>query len=128
MVFWQRAHEGEIWVSHKASPGLTEAQSLANGYEPSQCTEGKIFEAAILTCSHCDCRIIKNPFRERERATCLHCSNHYICDWCDADRRKPDYSHRPFKAVVDLIVEGKPWQKESSRPQSPTRLQRLLGL
>ena len=110
MVFQQNAHEGEIWVSHKASPGLTEGQARLFGYNPADCKEGKIFEAAILTCSHCDRRVIKNPDRMRERATCLHCSNHYICDWCDADRRRPDYVHRPFQQVKDLVLEGKPWQ------------------
>src|SRR5215470_1496886 len=125
MVFWQRTHEGEIWVSHKASPGLTEQQARAFGYEPSQCREGKVFEAAILTCSHCDVRVIRNPLRERERATCLHCSNHYICDSCDWKRRQPDYIHRPFQAVKDLVLEGKPWQSALFKPQSPTRLQLL---
>ena len=127
MAFTQGAYEGEIWVSHKASPGLTEAQARLLGYDPAQCREGKVFEAAILTCSHCDQRLIKNPLRERARASCLHCSNHYICDLCDAERRKSDYVHRPFQQVKDLVLEGKPWQNELSRPASPTRLQRLLG-
>lgn len=103
----QSFFEGEIWVSHKASPGLTEEQARVFGYEPADCKEGKVFEAAILTCSHCDQRLIRNPFRERERATCLHCSNHYICDVCDWKRRQPGYVHRPFQAVKESILEGK---------------------
>jgi len=122
MVFRQSAHEGEIWVSHKASPGLTEEQARLFGYDPAQCKEGKIFESAILTCSHCDFRVIKNPDRTRERATCLHCSNHYICDRCDYERRQPDYIHRPFRQKMELVLEGKPWPNEPSKPPSRTRL------
>jgi hypothetical protein len=100
-MFWQRSNEGEIFVDHRASPGLPEDIARKAGYDPRFAGEGKVFEAATLLCSHCGGRWIKNTSRIRERATCLKCSNHYICDLCDAARRAPDYIHRPFCAVIE---------------------------
>jgi len=128
MAFWQRAYEGEVFIDHRASPGLPEHIARLCGYDPAQCGEGRLFEAATLSCSHCRQRLIKNPLRTRERATCLPCANHYICDLCDAERRKPGYVHTPFEAVIERVIEGKtPWQNESSRPASPTPPPLLLA-
>lgn len=107
MAFWQRAHEGELWIDHRFSPGLPAEAARCIGLDPSDVKEGKLFEAATMGCSHCNSVVIKNPNRTRERATCLQCSNHYICDWCDAERRRPEYVHRPFREVVDLVRSGK---------------------
>lgn len=104
--FTKKTHEGVMFVDHRASPGLTPEQAIKFGYHPSQVAEGKVFEAATLTCNHCQRTLVKNPLRVRERAHCLQC-NRYICDWCDAQRSQPDYVHMPMQKVVDLANSGK---------------------
>ena len=99
--------EGELFVDHRASPGLPEDVARKMGYEPSLVGEGKLFEAATIQCVHCQQIVIRNPFRERERANCMACGGAYICDMCDDIRREPDYVHLPFKKVVDLVATGK---------------------
>jgi hypothetical protein len=106
---------GEIMVDHRASPGLTEQQARRFGYEPSQVKEGALFEAATMTCVHCGTIVIRNPLRVRERATCLRC-NDYICDLCDAERRKPDYVHYSREAVTDMLHSGR-WSKSGTDVQ-----------
>lgn len=68
-----RRHEGYLLIDHRASPGLPEVP------------EGTVFEAAVLSCSHCQRSLIRNPARTRERAYCHGC-DHYICDGCAAVR------------------------------------------
>jgi len=99
-----KRHEGYLLVDHRASPGLPEDVALKAGYDPKFCGEGKIFEAASLTCSHCKNSWIKNPLRTRERAYCSKC-DHYICDWCDLKRQDPLYVHLPYSKVVDITLE-----------------------
>jgi hypothetical protein len=99
--------EGELFVDHRASPGLSPEAAARLGYDPSQVSEGKLFEAATLMCHHCQQVAIKNPLRTRERAFCLACGGAYICDLCDDERRKPDYVHLPIKKVIDLVATGK---------------------
>ena len=100
-------NEGELFLDHRASPGLPPAQARQLGYEPSQVGEGKLFEAATLMCVHCNQVVIRNPLREHERAFCMQCGGAYICDLCEAERRKPDYEHLPFRKIVDLVATGK---------------------
>ena len=95
-----RTREGYLIVDHRASPGLTEEEARQAGYDPKLTKEGKVFEAASLTCSHCKTSIVKNPFRQRERAYCSKC-DHYICDFCAAQMREPGYNHTPFEKIVD---------------------------
>jgi hypothetical protein len=99
--------EGELFIDHRASPGLPEGMARRMGYDPSQVGEGGLFEAATLMCEHCRRILIKNPRRDRERAFCMQCGGAYICDMCDGERRKPDYIHRSFKEIVDLVATGK---------------------
>jgi hypothetical protein len=98
---------GEIVVDHRASPGIPENMAVRLGYHPSQVKEGALFEAATMTCVHCNRPVIRNPMRTRERAWCAQCGCQYICDWCDLERHKPDYVHRSFHAVVDLMQTGR---------------------
>lgn len=95
--------EGYVMVDHRASPGLPEDIARASGYDPRLCREGKLFEAASLTCSHCKVSVIKNPLRQRARPYCPKC-DHYICDFCEAQRFQPDYSHTPFDKLADAIL------------------------
>lgn len=101
------SQEGYLLVDHRASPGLPEDVAVASGYDPKLCQEGKMFEAASLTCSHCKVSVIKNPLRTRERANCPKCGYHYICDICDFKTTQPDYSHLPYDKIVDLTMDGK---------------------
>lgn len=96
---------GYLMVDHRASPGLPEDVARASGYDPQWCSEGKMFEADTITCSHCKGVWIKNPLRTRERARCHKCGYNYICDGCAAVASTSDYSHLPFERVVDLTVE-----------------------
>lgn len=100
-----KRHEGYIMVDHRASPGLPEDIARAAGYDPALCGEGKLYESATLTCSHCGTAFVKNLFRTRERAYCAMC-DHYICDFCDAQRHEPTYVHLPINKVADIAAEG----------------------
>ena len=93
---------GYLMIDHRASPGVPEHIARASGLDPRYCGEGKLFEAATLTCSHCKTSVVKNLLRTRERATCFKCGNHYICDICASEARKPDYSHTPYEKVLDV--------------------------
>src|SRR5271157_2890741 len=104
MFFGKR--EGYVMIDHRASPGLPEEVARRSGYDPAQCREGKLFEAASLTCAHCKVVVVKNPRRSRERASCPHCGCHYICDLCDADRFHADYVHTPFEKRWDDALSG----------------------
>ena len=90
---------GYLMIDHRASPGLPEEVARRTGLNPKDVGEGKLYEAATLTCSHCKCTVVKNPLRTREREFCLKCY-HYICDLCAAAMRQPDYVHATFEAVV----------------------------
>lgn len=71
--------EGYFLIDHSASPGLTVEEAARLG--GIAVGEGKVLEAAALTCGHCQKVSIKNPERTRERAHCFKC-DHYICDDC----------------------------------------------
>jgi hypothetical protein len=117
-----RKQMGYLLVDHSASPGLPEAVARSAGYDPVWCREGKRFETATLTCSHCQSCVVPNHFRIRERAHCMKC-NHYICDACHYLTTLPDYVHFPFAAVVDGTVKlGDP---TITRMGSPEKLLNL---
>lgn len=103
--FWQRAKEGELMIDHRASPGLTEDQARLFGYDPTAVKEGKLFEAATMTCGHCGTIVIRNPGRTRERGFCPKCS-HYICDQCVSETRQPDYVHQSRQQKIELIANA----------------------
>lgn len=103
----KKSHEGYLMIDHRASPGLPEEVAIAAGYDPKLTGEGKLFEAASLTCAHCKVVVVKNPLRTRERGMCPKCGHHYICDICDYRTTQPDYSHLPYDKIVDLTVDGK---------------------
>lgn len=92
-------------IDHRASPGIPEDLSIAMGLDPTMTGEGKLLEAASLTCSHCKAVVVKNPLRARERARCHDCDYHYICDFCEAERHLPNYTHTPYDKKVDIIRE-----------------------
>lgn len=93
--------EGYLLIDHQASPGMP--RELAGRPLDPALGEGKVFEAATLTCAHCKVVVIKNPSRQRERAFCRKCM-HYICDFCAAQAYQPDYAHAPFEKIADEVM------------------------
>lgn len=106
MIFSKKSHEGELFVDHRASPGIPEKAAVRLGYHPTQVREGAVFEAATYSCVHCQGVVIMNPLRTRERAYCSKCDQ-YICDGCDLARRDPDYVHHNVREIVDKVQSGK---------------------
>lgn len=111
----ERTKEGYLMIDHRASPGLPEDVARANGLDPKLCGEGKLFEAASLTCSHCKCSVVKNPLRMRERHKCAKCGWHYICDFCAAAASQSGYDHAPFEKIAEEALR----QQASSVVVSP---------
>lgn len=66
-------------------------------------THGGVFEAATITCSHCQKQLIRNPARERARGYCPKC-DHYVCDECE-DQRVQTGLCRPFTQVIDEFMD-----------------------
>jgi hypothetical protein len=98
--------KGYLLIDHRASPGLPEDLALRLGLDPKQVAGGRLYEADTLTCVHCKTVVVKNLFRERERASCSKCSFRYICDFCAAAMRQPDYDHVPFEKLVDKVLDA----------------------
>lgn len=91
-----RQHAGYFVVDHRESPGVSLAD-FPLGVPPGTVLVGKgqMFEADVLTCSHCQRAVLLNPARERPRGYCAKC-NHYICDTpaCNVDCQ-------PIKKLLD---------------------------
>jgi hypothetical protein len=83
--------EGWLLVDHRACPGLADAPVF--------------FEAATITCSHCQRQVIRNPERTRARAYCPKC-DHYICDQCEAVRVASGGECKPFNRIIEEVQEG----------------------
>lgn len=77
---------------------------------------GGAFEAATLTCSHCQKQVIRNPARERARAYCPKC-DHYICDDCELARVQTGICV-PFTQVMDIIDTKIAHGENVDNPQS----------
>jgi nucleosome binding factor SPN SPT16 subunit len=98
-------NEGYLIIDHRAGPGLTDEQARKAGYEPFQCTEGKVFESATKSCKHCRNIVVLSPTRIRARNYCQMCGGEYVCDRCAAMMREPGYIHMPFEKVLDIVKE-----------------------
>lgn len=106
MIFSKRSHEGCLMIDHRASPGIPRAKAIEMGMDPALVGEGKLFETVTLGCNHCGGCWVKNPDRQRDRHHCVKCDR-YLCDWCHAETTKPDYVHRSFQELVDIVRSGK---------------------
>jgi hypothetical protein len=91
-----------LLVYHRASPGLPLEMARRMGGAPGS----KLIENATLTCCHCRAVVIKNPFRQRERASCPKCSYKYLCDVCATRACAPDYIHQPMDKIVEQSLKG----------------------
>lgn len=90
-------------VDHRASPGLKPSDLIGAGFAQPQAEalavgEGRMFEAATLTCGHCNGVVIKNPKRLRTRGHCAKC-NDFVCDGCAALGEC-----YPIQAVIDNVL------------------------
>ncbi len=92
----KRRHEGYLLIDHRNSPGVP----VGFGGSCVAVGAGQAFEAATITCSHCQAIVVLNPERDRERAWCAKC-DHYICDGCGAARECV-----PFAKTLDLAAEA----------------------
>ncbi len=93
----KRSLEGELYLDHRFTPGLTDVETTGL---PPGAGQG-LFEAPTYTCSHCQTVVIINPDRQRDRAWCSKC-DHYICDPCGAILAKT-MQCRTLKQVFDEL-------------------------
>jgi ribosomal protein S27AE len=99
--------EGYLFLDHRASPGIPEAMARATGLPPGQVREGKVLEMKTKACRHCGAVFMLNPDRTRARHTCPKCAGNYICDGCAAAATQPQYVHRSFDEIADLVRSGR---------------------
>ena len=112
MSLLMTAHDGEVCIDHRASPGIGEAAAIRLGLPPALVGEGKQMRAATIGCPHCGSCVMLNPLRKRPRAVCYKCSR-YICDICDAVRHESGYVHRTIEEIANMVHSGK-WQLTGS--------------
>lgn len=98
-----RRHEGYLLVDNRNSPGVPEALNQSAPLPLPVGAAAGMFEAATITCSHCQQVLIVNPLRTRERAHCRKC-DHYLCDKCGAIAAQTGIC-RTFKQVIDELQE-----------------------
>jgi hypothetical protein len=106
MAFLKTSKDGELFLDHSASPGLPPGVAQRMDLPPELVGEGGRMHAATLGCPHCGGVVFLNPMRKRERANCFKC-NAYICDGCAAVMRDPNYVHRTFAELAELVQSGK---------------------
>jgi len=109
--------DGAVIVDHSASPGISEKDIDERGWRGMiPVPEGRKQEIPTLVCWHCASTVVLNPFRKRERAYCPSCDR-YICDTCKAATTQPNYVHRSWRELVDLVQTGR--FTVSGPPSSP---------
>lgn len=94
---------GYLVIDHRASPGLPDDIARQAGYVPELCREGQVYEADTMACGHCTGVVVKNPLRIRERARCMKCAGHYICDACAYLASQSDYIHKPRVQIIEEV-------------------------
>jgi hypothetical protein len=100
----KRSHEGYLLINHKDSPGLTDSELIIGGSMLPPGAGRGVFEAPIITCSHCETGLIVNPLRTRDRAYCPKC-DHYICDKCEIVRVQTGVC-KTYKQFIDELQEA----------------------
>ena len=99
--------EGYLMIDHRASPGISEAMARQTGLPSRGVREGGFLEIKTKSCRHCGTVSVLNPERTRERHSCLKCGNEYICDVCAAHTAQPNYVHRSFVQIADMVRSGR---------------------
>ena len=80
----KRSLEGEIWVDHRESPGIS-PQQAAGGWL--SVAGGQQYESAVYTCGHCRMLLLSDPLRTISHEWCAGC-DHYLCYRCMALRHR----------------------------------------
>ena len=106
MPFLKTSRDGELFVDHSASPGLPAELAQRLDLPAELVREGARMHAATIGCPHCGGCVVLNPMRRRARANCMKC-NAYICDGCAAAMHDPDYVHRTFAQIAEMVGSGK---------------------
>ena len=104
--FLKTSRDGELFLDHSASPGIPELAAHKMGLPPDGVREGMKTTIPTLGCVHCGGVVVLNPLRRRARANCFKC-NAYICDGCKAAMDHPDYVHRSFAEIAEMVRSGK---------------------
>jgi hypothetical protein len=112
-----KQREGYLMMDHRASPGIPEAMARAAGLPSQHVGEGRLLEMATLKCCHCGGVFLKNPERTRERGSCAKCAK-YLCDDCAAATHHPEYVHRSFQEIADMVRSGR--FTIAGNPSAPT--------
>lgn len=99
----KRSLEGYLLIENRHAPAVSEDVARASGKNPIGAGVNGVFEASILTCSHCHAQMIVNPMRTRERPFCRKC-DHYLCDGCAAVANLTGEC-TPLKKSLDLAQE-----------------------
>jgi len=97
----KRAHEGELMIDHRFTPGMPDKLMMPNGF-PAGAGHG-LFEAPTYTCNHCPQIVLVNPLRNRQRAWCRHCDR-YLCDRCGGILAATR-ACKPYTRVLDELQE-----------------------
>lgn len=90
-----KRHEGELQIDNRATGGAVPGFGSATHYA-----------APTITCWHCKTVFMVNPLRTRPREYCRKCDR-YICDGCGAVAAQPDYVHRSFDQLAEMVTSGK---------------------
>lgn len=112
MTLLMNAHDGEVHVDHRASPGIGEAKAERMGLPAALVGEGRQMTAPVLGCKHCGSAVMLNPMRKRPRNVCYKCSR-YVCDACAMVMSEPDYVHRTIDEIAAMVHSGR-WQLTGS--------------
>lgn len=105
-VFSKESHSGELFLDHRASPGIPAAKAEKMGIHPSAVKEGSVTTLRTRGCCHCGGAWVVNPWRTRPRYDCTKCDRD-VCEGCAAAMREPGYVHRSFQEFADMIRSGK---------------------
>ena len=94
-----KRHEGYLCIDNRFGPGVSEEFIRASGKDVPIVTEGKFYESATATCSHCGIIVVLNPDRTRPRGYCRKCDK-YVCDnpGCNIECRN-------FDKLLDTLQE-----------------------
>lgn len=89
--------EGYFLLENRHAPAPDSA-ALASATGKAIVAPGvSVFEAATITCCHCNTTFIKNPDRTRPRGYCPKCDD-YQCDLCVGIGEC-----RPFQQLIDAL-------------------------
>ena len=99
----KRSKEGYLLLDHRAAHGIVPDAIMVRDGLPPGAGVG-LFESPTFTCSHCQCVVVMNPKRTRERGYCRGCDS-YLCDPCTA-RRAKDFTCKTFNQAADEYLNA----------------------